>query len=242
MFDTMKVAKKIKEARVAKNMTQQNLADAMEVSYQAVSNWERGNSMPDISKLGQLGSVLGISMEELLGESSEAKTVEKIILRGKNAADAEEKDETVVFVGNNVSLEELQEVISIMPPKEAKEILEENSEQLDDISFEMLREMAIFLDEEYLSDLVERYRGELSGCQLLELAPFLDEESVDKLMARCVLGDDVGEIAIGLLKQGEGRQLAGLYPFMSQDSLKRMAEILVKKGDFKNLREIAPFC
>lgn len=45
MFDTMKVAKRIKEARMAKNMTQMNLADAMSVSYQAVSNWERGDSL-----------------------------------------------------------------------------------------------------------------------------------------------------------------------------------------------------
>ena len=44
MFDTMKVAKEIREARIAKNMTQMNLADEMGVSYQAVSNWERGVS------------------------------------------------------------------------------------------------------------------------------------------------------------------------------------------------------
>ena len=53
MFDTMKVARKIREARNARNMTQMALADEMGVSYQAVSNWERGNSMPDISKLEQ---------------------------------------------------------------------------------------------------------------------------------------------------------------------------------------------
>ena len=44
MFDTMKVAKRIREARIGKNMTQMQLADAMRVSYQAVSNWERGVS------------------------------------------------------------------------------------------------------------------------------------------------------------------------------------------------------
>ena len=44
MFNTMNVAKKIKEARISQNMTQMNLADIMEVSYQAVSNWERGVS------------------------------------------------------------------------------------------------------------------------------------------------------------------------------------------------------
>ena len=51
MFDTLQVAKRIRDARNAKNMTQMELADKMGVSFQAVSNWERGNSMPDISKL-----------------------------------------------------------------------------------------------------------------------------------------------------------------------------------------------
>ena len=64
MFETAKVGRKIKEARVAQNMTQMNLADAMGVSYQAVSNWERGNSMPDISKLPELCDILHIRMEE----------------------------------------------------------------------------------------------------------------------------------------------------------------------------------
>ena len=57
MFDTMKIAAVIKQARIDRNMTQMNLADAMGVSYQAVSNWERGNSMPDIAKLEDLWKI-----------------------------------------------------------------------------------------------------------------------------------------------------------------------------------------
>ena len=67
MFDTNKVAANIKNARTKKNMTQMNLADEMGVSYQAVSNWERGNSMPDISKLEDLSKELGASIDEILG-------------------------------------------------------------------------------------------------------------------------------------------------------------------------------
>jgi len=44
MFDIMKISKKIKEARIARNMTQMNLAEEMDVSFQAVSSWERGVS------------------------------------------------------------------------------------------------------------------------------------------------------------------------------------------------------
>lgn len=44
MFDTNKVASNIKNSRTKMNMTQMYLADEMGVSYQAVSNWERGVS------------------------------------------------------------------------------------------------------------------------------------------------------------------------------------------------------
>ena len=45
MFDTVKIARNIKEARIKKNMTQMALADALGISFQAVSNWERGVSL-----------------------------------------------------------------------------------------------------------------------------------------------------------------------------------------------------
>ena len=44
MFDTRKTGAKIMQLRKEKDMTQMELADLMQVSYQAVSNWERGVS------------------------------------------------------------------------------------------------------------------------------------------------------------------------------------------------------
>lgn len=58
MFDTMKTARKIKEARIALNMTQMNLADAMEVSYQTVSNWEQGKFFPAHCQSGACTAIL----------------------------------------------------------------------------------------------------------------------------------------------------------------------------------------
>ena len=105
MFDTMKVAKRIREARIGKNMTQMNLADAMGVSYQAVSNWERGNSMPDISKLEDLCAVLGISVTELLGmDQKETTAVEKYL-----------KEEAPM------TAEELADIAPMLPPEAVKE-------------------------------------------------------------------------------------------------------------------------
>lgn len=78
MFDTVKVGKIISQKRKEHNMTQLALADKLGVSFQAVSNWERGYSMPDISKLPELAALFGCSIEELLGGGQPAERVEKI--------------------------------------------------------------------------------------------------------------------------------------------------------------------
>ena len=74
-----------KNARTKLNMTQMNLADEMGVSYQAVSNWERGNSMPDISKLPELCKILNISFEELVGEESQEVEITKRLMGNEDA-------------------------------------------------------------------------------------------------------------------------------------------------------------
>ena len=71
MFNMQKVGRKIAELRKTHNMTQLELADKIGISFQAISNWERGNSMPDISKLPELASLFNVTIDELLGEKSE---------------------------------------------------------------------------------------------------------------------------------------------------------------------------
>ena len=116
MFDIMRVAKTIKEARIARDMTQMNLADAMEVSYQAVSNWERGNSMPDIAKLEQLCQILQISIDQLLGMEDEAKTVRRIM----------QKDEAAIA---GVTMKEIENIAPLLPPKEVTKLVNMNLHQ-----------------------------------------------------------------------------------------------------------------
>lgn len=44
-MDMKKIGRQIAQARREKDMTQMELADQMNVSFQAVSNWERGGSL-----------------------------------------------------------------------------------------------------------------------------------------------------------------------------------------------------
>ena len=60
-FDMHRIGRTIAQLRREHNMTQMQLADEMNVSFQAVSNWERGQSMPDISKLPELAELFGVT-------------------------------------------------------------------------------------------------------------------------------------------------------------------------------------
>ena len=62
----MSIGEKIKDLRKSKNMTQEALAEVLNVSISAVSQWEIGKTMPDITFIPLLCNVFGVSADELL--------------------------------------------------------------------------------------------------------------------------------------------------------------------------------
>ncbi|MBE6866966.1 MAG: helix-turn-helix transcriptional regulator [Ruminococcaceae bacterium] len=61
-----KIGKFIAQCRKAKNLTQSQLAEMLGISTNAVSKWERGLSMMDISLLKPLSEILGVSVNDIL--------------------------------------------------------------------------------------------------------------------------------------------------------------------------------
>ena len=57
----------IRRLRKERELTQENLADFLGVSFQAVSKWERGESYPDIELLPAIADFFGVSADSLLG-------------------------------------------------------------------------------------------------------------------------------------------------------------------------------
>ena len=69
-----KIGKFILELRKEKNMTQQELADKIGVTDRAISKWENGRGLPDLSLMKPLCDVLEISINELIsGEKLDKK-------------------------------------------------------------------------------------------------------------------------------------------------------------------------
>lgn len=214
MFDTNKVADTIKRARTERNMTQMDLADEMGISYQAVSNWERGNSMPDISKLSDLCKILNISFEELVGERiPETDTVEKLL-----------QDEHA-----EVSLKEMAQIGQLVRPEQMENRANEAVEKGEKLSLSDLTGLAPFVEKETLSRLAEEI-AEVDLHKLCGIAPFLEEETLDAIVDRTLQQEE-----------WDVRDVVGLAPFLSETEMQRIAERLVANDRAKDLVMIAPF-
>ncbi len=61
------VGKRIADRRKTLGLTQQRMAEALHVSFQAVSKWENGATLPDVSLLAPLAKLLQTSVDALLG-------------------------------------------------------------------------------------------------------------------------------------------------------------------------------
>ena len=73
-MDQEKFGKFIKQIRKDHNLTQKQLAEKYNVTYQAVSKWETGKNMPDISLIKQIAKDFNISIDALFdGEYTKKK-------------------------------------------------------------------------------------------------------------------------------------------------------------------------
>ncbi|CDC75479.1 putative uncharacterized protein [Candidatus Colimorpha enterica] len=201
LFDMRRIGKRISELRRSKDITQTALADMMGISFQAVSNWERGESMPDISKLGDLSRIFGVSIDEILCNPRAAKIVEEI--------SAGEKPD-------DMTAEELAETAPIMTPTQAQENVEGN---LDKITLAQLAELAPFVSSESLAVIAHKCVD--NGCsakELVAIAPFMDEDDLGKIVFE--MSDSKWTVA----------DFALLYPFIDEDTTgKILSEKLGKK-------------
>ena len=66
----MSLGMKILELRTKRNLSQNELADLLDVSRQSVSKWETDASTPDLDRLIKLCDVFHITLDELTGRNT----------------------------------------------------------------------------------------------------------------------------------------------------------------------------
>ena len=74
----MRIADRIKNARIQKEYTQEQVAENLLVSRQTFSNWENGKSLPDIISIIRMSELYELSLDELMkGDKALLKKIEK---------------------------------------------------------------------------------------------------------------------------------------------------------------------
>lgn len=76
-MNNVKVGQFISEKRKALGMTQQDLAEKLQITNKAVSKWETGDGMPDIQLLKPLSTELGVTVDEILNGEESTKEEQK---------------------------------------------------------------------------------------------------------------------------------------------------------------------
>ncbi len=69
MLNKEEVGKRIAFFRKEKGITQKELADFLHISYQAVSKWELGKSLPTVDILYEISGLLNVTVDMLLNEN-----------------------------------------------------------------------------------------------------------------------------------------------------------------------------
>ena len=110
---------KIIELRKSKDISQEQLADILDTSRQAVSKWERGESLPDIDKLRELAIYFDVSIDYLLDYDIRAISVKKFIERIDKCLDESKFDISVeeaklIVTKNPNNFDLLSKVISYL--------------------------------------------------------------------------------------------------------------------------------
>ena len=78
-MNTIEIGKFIKAKRVEKHFTQKDLAGKLQISFQAVSKWETGTTLPDTSLLIQLSDILEVTVDQILNAGEFRRQMNKQI-------------------------------------------------------------------------------------------------------------------------------------------------------------------
>lgn len=64
----MEIGQKLKDKRTGLGLSQEQLAEQLEVTRQTIANWEKGKTYPDIGSVLKLSDLYSVSLDELLKE------------------------------------------------------------------------------------------------------------------------------------------------------------------------------
>lgn len=228
MIDNISIGKTIARLRQHQNMTQQQLAAALNVSHQAVSKWETGAALPDVQTLMALTGLFGITVEQLLnGEVPEDRL---------GAKPASPFDEPIQNIGNF-----LNNIVNDIFHPEKKDAEDDGAQDADVDAPQPEPEPAAEPDENADADEVFDVQ------KLLQMAPFMSKSAVDAILLEnkaSLTAEDIALLApfvsqgclVKLIQSVDSEinwnTLRRVAPFLKREMVDKLARAAAKGGRF----------
>ncbi len=178
MFDTKKFGGYLSRLRKKADMTQMELADRLNLTRQAISRYEHGDSFPDVSILVLIADIFGITLDELI-DSGEPTRGEFRILEGIAGGD------------ESVKAENIEDIVGVAPylkPSVLTKLSAGLSAQGIDIS--NIISLAEYLNDDSVIFMLENAKFETISIDFLEkLMPFLETKSKYTIFQKILDGE-----------------------------------------------------
>ena len=193
MFDTKKFGGYLSRLRKNADMTQTELADRLNLTRQAISRYEHGDSFPDVSILVLIADIFQVTLDELIG-SGEPTRSESRILSGVASG-----DEAVIA-------ESIEDIVSLAPYLKPSVLTKLASGLLNQgIDISNIISLAEYLNDDGVISMLENAKFEEVGLELLEkLMPFLEAKSKYTVFQRILNGEMDWHLLRPLLLYSEG--------------------------------------
>ena len=249
-MNTINIASVIAELRKKNNMTQSALAEKLDVSYQAVSKWERGESLPDISLLPKIADIFGISIDQLirgtldLEDEKQIETATKLVVEAANETITEEKEKNIENVIEQIApmvkpslMEKMMNKIEnkfngnssalypFMSQADFSEFIESNGHEL--CLNEEIKKMMPFLNRDNRSKVVDIIVEHHNYSEVKKIAPFLNQEQL-------------GNIIDAMKADGE-TNFKSLLPFLDKRNRNKVMDTIIQGKELDKLSNIYPF-
>lgn len=199
---TLYIGENLKKQRKFRELTQEQLADILGVSFQSVSKWERGEGYPDIEMLPTIANCFGITVDELIGMNEILDTADV-----KNILDKEKDNLSKGLIKENIKL--LAEAVKIHPN-----------------NYKLLSRYAVNLTFVDIDSESEEYRqNNLKAAQIAEriLAECTDPEIRNSMQGElCIYYRNLGE-------DDKALEAAGKLPLMWKS--REIVHMNILKGD-----------
>ena len=234
-FDMQRTGALVSRLRKEHNMTQMQLADTLGISFQAVSNWERGLSMPDISKLPELAELFGTTIDELLGRRC------PVIVE----AAAGRLDEHLQTAA--VTVQEAAEAAPLLPPAQAEALAEHAIGIMPECDSVSLSTLLPFMSAAQVDALLQK---RLTSGDFAMLLPFCSNTAVDAaVQARLESGESITDFLlfmstkavdrIALDKDMRSEGISEYLPFLSDGALMQLFRQRVQRK--QSVTTLLPF-